>query len=445
MLSLIYRYHCRNEFSASCLKKQRSGDWYRGWINATRIDLTAEIIVTIDGESAKDLDDAVCVKRTPQGYRLWFPLRMWATTWKCTRDRHGCLRTGNQRLFPRPCGSMLPKKLSENLCSLNPKEKKFAFTADLLIDEDGKIIGSEFYKSIICSKARLTYSEVNRLLDGDTENLGYEYIGYRNELFLMKELADKLYKRRMQQGAIDLDIAEPYLQLNKEGNVIGLAAGIRGNDERIIEDFMLAANRSWQSLSIIHRFHPYIAFTKSRFGKQRDLFGLFHLLGTGLNWAKHIILRAWTICGRNKRYRSRVSVEKNIIALYEKSEYRLTAHRILLWHSCIIHILLRRSEISWFDGSSYFDEDYRWDSYGRIYLIFECETIRYRIWLFAKRKRAEEAEREAEKKKLRSICKNTEGYIWRVISSVLNFGMFVQLSNMAEVGAFSDLAEIIMK
>jgi ribonuclease R len=187
---------------------------------------------------------------------------------------------------------MLPKKLSENLCSLNPKEKKFAFTADLLIDEDGKIIGSEFYKSIICSKARLTYSEVNRLLDGDTENLGYEYIGYRNELFLMKELADKLYKRRMQQGAIDLDIAEPYLQLNKEGNVIGLAAGIRGNDERIIEDFMLAANRSWQSLSIIHRFHPYIAFTKSRFGKQRDLFGLFHLLGTGLNWAKHIILRA---------------------------------------------------------------------------------------------------------------------------------------------------------
>ncbi|MFA0815930.1 MAG: ribonuclease R [Anaerofustis sp.] len=448
MLSLIYRYQLPYEFSASCLEEAENlATDTEVEFNATRIDLTAEIIVTIDGESAKDLDDAVCVKRTPQGYRLMVSI---ADVSHYVKE-HGAIdmdayERGTSVYFPDRVVPMLPKKLSENLCSLNPKEKKFAFTADLLIDEDGKIIGSEFYKSIICSKARLTYSEVNRLLDGDTENLGYEYIGYRNELFLMKELADKLYKRRMQQGAIDLDIAEPYLQLNKEGNVIGLAAGIRGNAERIIEDFMLAANRSvaefiyHTSIPSIYRVHEEPDSEKLReFVRFVSLLGYRFKLGK-THYSASLNQFVEEIKGTDQEY----LLKKILLRCMKKAEYRSdsTSHFALAfmyythftspirrYPDLMVHRILSKI----IDGT--LTEEYI------SYLNAKLSDIAYDC--SQKERRAEEAEREAEKIKIAQYMQKHRGDIFDgVISSVLNFGMFVQLSNMAEgLVRFSDLAE----
>ena len=200
MLALIYKYQLPNEFPENVLKEADSLGTNTLEEKNKRVDLTDEIVVTIDGATAKDLDDAVCVKRTEEGYRLIVSIAdvSYYVPEHSDIDKEAYER-GTSVYLPDRAVPMLPRTLSENLCSLNPNEAKLTMSADMTINLEGKVIRNEFYKSVIRSKARFVYNEVNDLLSGNVNGLPETYLKYENELFLMKELAEILYKRRMQQ------------------------------------------------------------------------------------------------------------------------------------------------------------------------------------------------------------------------------------------------------
>lgn len=242
--SLIYEYDIPNDFSRDAIKESKeldfdSFDKFKG----KRKDLTNENIFTIDGITAKDLDDAVSIKKDGKDYILSVHIADVSNYVRRNSeiDKEAYER-GTSVYFPDRVIPMLPKALCENLCSLNPNEKKKAFSVDMRINNQGKLISYEFNKSIIMSKARFVYDEVNELFEG-SKDLKEEYYRFKDDLFLMKELYEILRKRRFKEGNIDFDVDENEI-IVKDNVVTDVRLRHRGIAERIIEQFMLIANTS---------------------------------------------------------------------------------------------------------------------------------------------------------------------------------------------------------
>ena len=226
-----------------------------------RRDLRHLDIITIDGSDAKDLDDAVYVEKTDTGYRLFVSIADVSYYVKSGSelDREA-LKRGNSIYLVDRVIPMLPRKLSNNLCSLNPDEDKLTFTVEIEFDSNGKVVKNDFYKSVIKSKYRMTYSGVNKILEGD-EKLIKEYSGIyemlKNMLFLSKSLRH-IKKRR---GSIDFELPEIKVILDENKLVKDIELRSRGEAERIIEDFMVAANEVvaeklfWEEIPAIYRVH----------------------------------------------------------------------------------------------------------------------------------------------------------------------------------------------
>lgn len=259
--SLLYEYDIQRDFSQKVLKEAKALD-FDGFdkFKDKRRDLTDKNIFTIDGKTAKDLDDAVSIKKEKDGYILSVYIADVSTYVRKNGeiDKEAYER-GTSVYFPDRVIPMLPKALCENLCSLNPKEKKKAFSVDIKINKDGKIIGYDFYKSLIVSKAKFVYDEVNELFEG-SKNLPREYYIYEDDLNMMKELYKLLKNRRILEGNLDFDGDESVISV-EDGVVKDVTLRKRGTAERIIEQFMLAANTSacefFSSLGVngIYRVH----------------------------------------------------------------------------------------------------------------------------------------------------------------------------------------------
>ncbi len=208
-----------------------------------RRDLREMTIVTIDGETAKDFDDAVGIERLAgHGYRLFVSI---ADVSHYVREGgvldEEALRRGTSVYFPDRCVPMLPESLSNGICSLRPDEVRLTMTAELDFDGSGNVTGKKFYRSVIRSKRRLTYTEVkDALADGG----GKKTASLMSELELMRELAEKLTKKRIEHGSIDFDLPEPQIIIDIEGRVEDIVRSERNIAHRIIEEFMLAANRA---------------------------------------------------------------------------------------------------------------------------------------------------------------------------------------------------------
>jgi ribonuclease R len=214
-----------------------------------RIDLRARLTVTIDGEAARDFDDAVSVRREANGaIRLWVSIADVSHYVKpgSPLDQEAYLR-GTSVYFPDRCIPMLPEELSNGICSLNPQVDRLTMTAELLVDRDGEILQSTFYPSVIKSTARLTYTVVRKVLvDRDPEAI--EAHGpLLEDLAVMEELALRLTEKRRQRGSIDLDLPEPQIVLDLQGHTENIIRAERNLAHRIIEEFMLAANEAVSS------------------------------------------------------------------------------------------------------------------------------------------------------------------------------------------------------
>ncbi len=212
---------------------------------AGRQDFRALDIVTIDGETARDFDDAVWVDRLPNGnYALDVHIADVSHYVKpgTPIDEEAFLR-GTSVYFPDRAVPMLPLELSTEICSLKPGVDRLVLSVQLEIDHRGDIVSQRFCKGVIRSAERMTYTDVHALLEGDADlRQRYERLAPRFEL--MRELALILNRKRVQRGAIDFDMPEPLIEFDEFGEMVGVKRSPRNIAHRIIEEFMLAANEA---------------------------------------------------------------------------------------------------------------------------------------------------------------------------------------------------------
>ena len=232
-----------------------------------RKDLRHLDIITIDGSDAKDLDDAVYVEKTEDGYKLFVSI---ADVSYYVRENTEldieALKRGNSIYLVDRVIPMLPRKLSNNLCSLNPNEDKLTFTVEMDLDKRGKVIKNDFYKSVIKSKYRMTYENVNIILEKNEESEEYRnlYDKYRkidDMLKNMLELSKIIRSNKKRRGSIDFELPEIKVVLDENKAVKDIVLRSRGEAERIIEDFMVIANETvaeklfWEEIPAIYRVH----------------------------------------------------------------------------------------------------------------------------------------------------------------------------------------------
>ena len=211
-----------------------------------RRDFRERRIVTIDGETAKDFDDAVEVQRTPHGFRLGVHIAdVSHYVEEGTALDDEARSRGTSVYFPGRVLPMLPERLSNGLCSLNPRVDRLVLSAILELDPKGRVTGAEFAKGVIRSGHRMTYTEVARLLEeGPGPDDPRRYGDYLEDFRLMGEVAALLRARREARGSIDFDLPDADIVLDDAGLVVGIVPESRNVAHRLIEEFMLAANEA---------------------------------------------------------------------------------------------------------------------------------------------------------------------------------------------------------
>lgn len=211
-----------------------------------RLDLREKPIVTIDGETAKDFDDAVDVERLKGGgYRLGAHIADVShyVTEGSALDKEA-FRRGTSVYFPGSVIPMLPFELSNDLCSLNPRVDRLTLSCVMTFSENGDMLDAKIHESVIRSVERMTYTAVAGILKGDDRALLSRYAGLAPNFRLMEELAEVLRRRRLESGAIDFDLPEPQILLDITGRPESIILAERNVAHRLIEEFMLAANKA---------------------------------------------------------------------------------------------------------------------------------------------------------------------------------------------------------
>ena len=265
MLSLIKDYDLPYRFPKDVVKEaQKFGDKINPNDIAGRVDLRGKYdIFTIDGEDAKDLDDAVCVQKLENGnYKLDVHIADVShyVQENTLLDKEALLRGTSIYMLNRVI-PMLPRELSNGICSLNEGQDRYTLSVSMEIDSKGKIISSEVFKGIINVTRRMSYKDVQAILDNSNEEVVAKYKEYISDFKLMEELAKILKEKRLAKGYLNLDIPESKIILDQDGYAIDVCKYETTFANEIIEQFMLAANETiaekfyWLKAPFIYRVH----------------------------------------------------------------------------------------------------------------------------------------------------------------------------------------------
>lgn len=243
---IIRKHHIRHTFPADALgEAQEISPVIAHSELARRNDYRQLPIVTIDGETARDFDDAVLVRRLPHGhYELQVHI---ADVAHYVEDGSAiddeARRRGTSVYFPDRAVPMLPLELSTDICSLRPHVDRLVLSCIMEIDHQGEVLNYELAEGIIRSAQRMTYTDVNAVIEGD-EHIRHQYATLVDNFELMYELAQILNKKRTKRGSIDFDLPEPVIEFDENGMMKGVTASERNWAHRLIEEFMLAANET---------------------------------------------------------------------------------------------------------------------------------------------------------------------------------------------------------
>ena len=228
-----------------------------------RMDLRHLKIVTIDGEDAKDLDDAVSIEKKENGnYYLGVHIAD-VTNYvkeKGALDKEALKRATSVYLIDRVI-PMLPRKLSNGICSLNPKVDRLTLSCFMEIDKKGKVVDYKIAETIIKTTERMTYTDVTKILRDKDEETIERYKHLYDEFIMMEELCGILNKKRLDRGAIDFDFAECKVILNEHGKPVEIKPYERAIANRVIEEFMLVCNETvaeymfWANMPFVYRVH----------------------------------------------------------------------------------------------------------------------------------------------------------------------------------------------
>lgn len=224
-----------------------------------RIDLRGEPIFTIDSADTKDIDDAVSITKVNDGYKLGVHIAdVSHYVKKGSKIDEEAFWRGTSIYYADRVVPMLPKQLSNGICSLNPNVDRLAFSCLMEISADGLLKSYRFEKTVIRSRVKGVYSEVNKILDGTAgDAIKEKYSKVIERIPVMRELAEILEKNRINRGAPDIDTQESKIITNDDGICIDVKVRERGVSERIIEEFMLMANNAAAAIAMKHKF-PFV-------------------------------------------------------------------------------------------------------------------------------------------------------------------------------------------
>jgi ribonuclease R len=242
---ILRKHHIPIEFSPEALADAESVGHAPGEKElAGRRDFRKLPIVTIDGETARDFDDAVYVERTANGWQLQVHIADVAhyVLPGSALDREARLR-GTSVYFPDRAVPMLPEALSNDVCSLKPAVDRLVMSVVMTLDANGEITGADYTPGVIHSAARMTYTDVAKVIDGDTEATK-KYSHLAKHFLDMRDLALVLNARRRRLGSIDFDLPEPVIEFDPDGRMTNIVRSVRNDAHRLIEEFMLGANQT---------------------------------------------------------------------------------------------------------------------------------------------------------------------------------------------------------
>lgn len=247
ILSIIRRFNINTEFSDNVKKEVKN---IPSKINASdfkdRLDLRDETIITIDGEDAKDLDDAISLKKLENG-NYYLGVHIADVTHYVKEKSHidkEAYERGTSVYLIDEVIPMLPKELSNGICSLHGNVDRLTLSCFMEIDKKGKVLKSQIKETVINSTERMTYSDVNKIVKGESQELIDKYSHIYDMLMLMKELQGILYKKRMSRGSIDFEFKETKIVLDEKRKPINIYAYERDIANRIIEELMLVCNET---------------------------------------------------------------------------------------------------------------------------------------------------------------------------------------------------------
>ena len=289
LMSVMYSFGLQPEFpenvkkAAEAVPQNIPSGAYEG-----RRDMRGKTIITIDGEDAKDLDDAVSVEVLSNGnYLLSVHIADVSEYVKEGSDiDREAFKRGTSVYLPGTVVPMLPPRLSNGICSLNPQVDRLTLSVDMEFDKNGKLAGHDIYRAVIATTERMTYTNVKKIIDGD-QTAKKEYAHIVPLVLKMNELAKILRKKREKDGFIDFDFPESKLLFDDEMNVVGVAKYEITEANQLIEEFMLAANNCvaehffWMNAPFVYRVHENPDAEKIQ--ALRELLSLFNIKIKGKN------------------------------------------------------------------------------------------------------------------------------------------------------------------
>ena len=439
ILSIVYKYNINVDFPDD-VKNEVSKlpmQVYQGDLEGRR-DLRDEMIFTIDGDDTKDIDDAISVERLSNGhYKLGVHIADVSYYVKegSPLDNEALERGTSVYLVDRVI-PMLPHELSNGICSLNPGVDRLAISCVMEFNVDGKQLSYEIFPSVIKSRKQMTYKKVNSILEKNIVPEGYEE--FADKLRLMEELAVILRKAKVKRGYIDFEVDEAKVLVDDKGVPTDVVLRDRGKGEKLIEDFMIAANECvathiyFMNLPFIYRVHEY-----PKEEKIRSFLGFVSNLGYHVN-------------GNIKDVKP-TTMQKILEQLKDKPEYKILSSLLLrsmqkavykpenlghygLASSCYTHFtspirrypdttVHRLLRTYLFEGKVNIETINKWEE--KLVYIAEHSSERERASV--------DCEREVDDMKMAEYMEKHIGEQYEgMISSVTSFGMFVELDNLIE-------------
>ena len=452
MLSLIKEYRLPSRFPEPVVKEaQKFGDKIEEKEIQKRIDNRKDIIFTIDGEDAKDLDDAVRVTKMENGnYRLDVHIADVSHYVKenSLLDNEALIRGTSIYMLGRVI-PMLPRELSNGLCSLNAGQDRFTLSCSMEINKEGKVVSSEVYKGIINVKERMNYHDVQKILDKSDTDVLERYKPYIKDFETMAELATILKNRRMEQGYLNLDIPESKIDLDINGKVINIGKYETSFSNEIIEQFMLIANETiaekfyWLQAPFIYRVHedPDIDKVKE-LNKFLFNFGMNIKISNEKVYPTEFSKILEQIKGKEEeKVVSNLILRSLKVAKYESENkghfgiaskyYCHFTSPIRRYPDLFIHRIISKYLDNNYDVPEKWIEDYMQKAEDRARESSEREKI------------ATKVERESEDLKKAEYMEGKIGEEYEgIVSSVTQFGIFVELPNTVEgLIRFDDLGD----
>ena len=405
---------------------------------ARRRNLTNIKMVTIDGEDAKDLDDAVSIEMLPNGhFKLGVHI---ADVSHYVREKNPLDKEALQRgtsvyLIDRVI-PMLPKKLSNGICSLNPKVDRLALSCTMEIDNNGKVLEHDIFESVIRTSERMTYSDVTKILRDDDEELKKRYDYLLEDFKNMEELCNILNRKRMGRGAIDFDFEESKIILDEKGRPVDIKPYERAIANRIIEEFMLVCNETiaehmfWTNIPFVYRVHE-----EPNEEKLQHFYEFIHNLGYTVRHTKEVHPRnLQDILEKVQGKKEETVVSTLLLRSMMQARYspeslghfglaaRYYSHftsPIRRYPDLMIHRIIKE----FINGQITDDRAKRLTAIVEYASVQSSETERT----------AQEAEREVDDLKKAEYMSERIGQIFSgIISSVTSFGFFVELPNTIE-------------